>query len=365
MRRRVLRALRAAADDAPSERPHERTAFDLARAVIARDRELDWQVLAQPQRLRIDTLDAFNAWLARQLPVLADGVAAADVVDKPDDLHREAARRCVAGVAGDEEPLRSSLLMLLRDVGNDCEQLEGLLAALLPRRDQWLRLLAGDTEPLRPLLEGALQRLVDDELAATAALCDEALARAIGAAVAARRRRSQRRVARSSRALARARASAVIWAASARRVARRRGVAADEAGRVAQAPDQDGRLRPAACAAPRQSARSARGAAGSGAAARRTGKPSARCPTRATRKRSGAASRRCKSCSSASRPSSRWSSRSGAPSTSSSSRSQRSARSATSTRRRSCCSRSIAASSICSSTSSRTRRSRSAGCWSS
>ena len=101
MRRRVQRALRAAADTKPSEQPHERTAYELARAVVARDRALDWQVLAQPQRLRIDTLDAFNAWLARQLPVLAGGVAAADVVDKPDDLHREAARRCVSGIAGD------------------------------------------------------------------------------------------------------------------------------------------------------------------------------------------------------------------------------------------------------------------------
>src|SRR5215207_10730484 len=50
MRRRVLRALRAAADNAPSDQPHERTAFELARAVVVRDRALDWQVLAQPQR---------------------------------------------------------------------------------------------------------------------------------------------------------------------------------------------------------------------------------------------------------------------------------------------------------------------------
>ena len=175
MRRRVLNALRAAADDKPSAQPHERTAFELARAVIARDREHDWQLLAQPQRLRIDTLDAFNAWLARQLPVLADGVAAAEVVDKAEDLYRAAARRCVAGVAGDDEPLARALRVLLRDVGNDCDQLEQLLAALLPRRDQWLRLLLGDPAALRPLLEGALQRLVDAELAATAALVEPPL----------------------------------------------------------------------------------------------------------------------------------------------------------------------------------------------
>jgi ATP-dependent exoDNAse (exonuclease V) beta subunit len=172
MRRRVLRALRSAADAKPSEQPHERTAFDLARAVIARDEAHDWQLLAQPQRLRIDTLDAFNAWLARQLPVLADGVAAADVVDKPDDLYREAAARCVSAVAGDDARLAGALRVLLRDVGNDCDQLERLLAALLPRRDQWLRVLTSDAHALRPLLEGALQRLVDDELARTAALAD-------------------------------------------------------------------------------------------------------------------------------------------------------------------------------------------------
>jgi len=165
MRRRVLRALRAAGEDKPSTQAHERTAFELARAVIARDGEHDWQLLAQPQRLRIDTLDAFNAWLARQLPVLADGVAAADVVDKAEDLYREAAARCVSAIAADDGRLARALRVLLRDVGNDCDQLERLLAALLPRRDQWLRVLTCDPLELQPLLESALQRLVDDELA--------------------------------------------------------------------------------------------------------------------------------------------------------------------------------------------------------
>ena len=179
MRRRVLRALRAAAESSPSAEAHERTAFELALTVVARDRAHDWQLLAQPQRLRIDTLDAFNAWLARQLPVLADGVAAADVVDKAEDLYREAARRCVEGIAGDDAALARAVRVLLRDVGNDCAGLEQLLAALLPRRDQWLRLLADGSIALRPLLEGALQRLVDDEIAAAAALVEPRATKAL------------------------------------------------------------------------------------------------------------------------------------------------------------------------------------------
>src|SRR5690606_11065562 len=62
------------------------------------------------------------------------------------------------------------LRALLRTCDNDAEQLAQLLAALLPRRDQWLRHFAGrSTAELRSELEGALQRLVDDEIAAVAA----------------------------------------------------------------------------------------------------------------------------------------------------------------------------------------------------
>ncbi len=75
MRRRVQAALRAAAAGATGAHAHERTTLRLANAVMARDAELDWTLLTQPQRLRVDTLDAFNVWLAQQLPVLADGVA--------------------------------------------------------------------------------------------------------------------------------------------------------------------------------------------------------------------------------------------------------------------------------------------------
>src|SRR5262249_8258910 len=66
MRARVRRALAEAAAGEGGESPHRQTTLALARAVVARDDERSWALLAQPQRLRIDTLDAFNAWLAQQ-----------------------------------------------------------------------------------------------------------------------------------------------------------------------------------------------------------------------------------------------------------------------------------------------------------
>lgn len=176
MRRRVQRALRVAADDLGEPQPHERTTRALARAALARGVRRDWRLLEQPQRLRIDTLDAFNSWLARQLPVLADGVAAASVLDKPEALYRLAARRTVAAVGSNDEALAASVRTLLRAVDNDCEELERLLAALLPRRDQWLKVMASaPTDELLPELEGALARLVAEELAAAAASFDAGL----------------------------------------------------------------------------------------------------------------------------------------------------------------------------------------------
>src|SRR5262249_42957369 len=153
------------------ETPHEKATLALARAAIARDAERDWALLAQPERLRIDTLDAFNAWLARQLPVLSNGVAAAAIVDDAQDYYRRAARRTVAFLASRGAPGES--LRLLARVFDDVEQLESLLADLLVRREQWLERFAV-TEPaaLRPLLEDALRRLVDDDLGALAPLTE-------------------------------------------------------------------------------------------------------------------------------------------------------------------------------------------------
>jgi ATP-dependent helicase/nuclease subunit A len=168
MRRRVQQALRMAAAGESAASAHGGVTLALARAVIARDRARAWSLVTQPQRLRVDTLDAFNVWLAQQLPVLADGVAAARIVDDGRNLYREAAARTVASL-GEHGAVAAGLQTLLRALHNDFDDLEKMLAALLPRRDQWLRELArAEPSTLRATLERALQRLVDDELDALA-----------------------------------------------------------------------------------------------------------------------------------------------------------------------------------------------------
>ena len=66
MRARIVRALREAAAGQVPKEPHRALTQELAGAVLERDRTRGWSLLATPRRMRIDTLDALNAWLAQQ-----------------------------------------------------------------------------------------------------------------------------------------------------------------------------------------------------------------------------------------------------------------------------------------------------------
>ena len=177
MRGRVLQALRAAARKESPQEQHRLKTRELAMAVLARGQELEWDLAAQPQRLRIDTLDALNAWLAQRLPVLSGGVAGATVVENAREFYVRASRRVLGQLGNPGEP-GDCLRPLLRRLDNRYDRLETLLAELLPSRDQWLYYLArgGDAE-LRRALEHALESLVGERLTRLAeALPEDAVA---------------------------------------------------------------------------------------------------------------------------------------------------------------------------------------------
>src|SRR5690606_17277360 len=137
MRSRVLRALAAAAAGTAPKEPHEALTLELATAAFARDAARGWGLADQPQRLRIDTLDALNVWLAQQLPILSGGIAGAAIVEDAAAEYRVAARRTLSELAEAGE-VGAAVRLLARTFGNDLDALETLLAELLPKRDQWL-----------------------------------------------------------------------------------------------------------------------------------------------------------------------------------------------------------------------------------
>jgi ATP-dependent helicase/nuclease subunit A len=167
MRERILDALRlGAADQAPPD-THRQATWALARAALARDRGLRWGLLESPRRLRVETIDALNAWLARQLPMSSRLGAAPVVAEDPEPVYRQTAREILLAAGGDE-PHGLHAGALLAHLGGRFSQAEGLLVTMLKARDHWLGKIVPrrgmDRAALRGTLDAALRHFVEDEL---------------------------------------------------------------------------------------------------------------------------------------------------------------------------------------------------------
>lgn len=162
MRNRVLEALEKAKGPRP-EKPNEAVTWQLARAALARDEAMSWNVIASPERLRVSTIDSFCAALTRQMPMLSRLGAPPAIVEDAEVLYREAARELIARLESDEK-VSPVIERLLQHLDNDLPKVEGLIAGMLARRDQWMRHLSGGERPQREKLQAALVHVIEDAL---------------------------------------------------------------------------------------------------------------------------------------------------------------------------------------------------------
>ncbi|MCK6411539.1 MAG: UvrD-helicase domain-containing protein [Azonexus sp.] len=141
MRDRILGSLELAAGGELPAAPHKQLTFRLASAVLQRDRERGWSLLQHPGRLRITTLDALCANLARQMPFLSRFGAQPGVADDAEAHYATAARRTLAMLEADDDAAADAEVVAaaLAFMDNHAGRLERLLIAMLGRRDQWLQ----------------------------------------------------------------------------------------------------------------------------------------------------------------------------------------------------------------------------------
>lgn len=168
MRERIAAALEAALSGADTPDANSRLTRELAAAVLDRDREAGWEILANPSRLRIHTIDALCAGIAQRMPWLVRFGAMPRVTEQAAEMYAEAARATLRLVGGGNEWAEPAE-RVLSHLDNDFARARRMLEALLPRRDQWLRHVVG---PHRD--PGAIRESMQATLAA---VCDRALAR--------------------------------------------------------------------------------------------------------------------------------------------------------------------------------------------
>jgi ATP-dependent exoDNAse (exonuclease V) beta subunit len=133
----------AAAEPAPAENDFQAETRELARAVLARDRQLGWSLADHPHRLNIRTIDSVCAEIARTLPYLSGSGGRLTPAEDAGPLHREAARRTLLLLGTGDADFDTALRDLLLHRDGNLAECESLLANMLSLRDQW-----GDLVPL-------------------------------------------------------------------------------------------------------------------------------------------------------------------------------------------------------------------------
>ena len=169
MQHRVLMALLRSQRGEVPEAPHERITAEAASIALERDRRLNWQLVANPRRMRIQTLDALNASVARMQPLTGAAASGNTVADNAEvkALYRAAAAATLDWLV---EPgtLRDAVHEVLLHLDNNTSLYVGYLSGMLETRDQWLPFVGtGQTEnpaALRETLETNLCKVVEAHL---------------------------------------------------------------------------------------------------------------------------------------------------------------------------------------------------------
>lgn len=148
IRERAMLELEAAAAGAPVSSAFDRMTRALAEAVLRRDAEAGWGLLKSSRRFNVRTIDSVCAEIARALPVTSGGTAGVSPVAKPGALYREAARRTLLQLGGNDLLLDDALRTMLLHRDGSLAECERLIAEMLATRDQWGELVPLGREAL-------------------------------------------------------------------------------------------------------------------------------------------------------------------------------------------------------------------------
>jgi len=166
MRERVLHELRNAGleiDEGALEE-FELGTRRLAQKVMARDAALGWQLLDQPQRLNIRTIDSLCHEIAGHLPVLSGLGGRLQPVDDARALYATAARQTLEELASDDHTIADALHILLLHRDGRLSDCQDLIAKMLGQRDQWARLIPAGEELTEEHLDTVLRPRMETEL---------------------------------------------------------------------------------------------------------------------------------------------------------------------------------------------------------
>lgn len=163
MRERILSALMRAEDPIPPEDRYAYETWILAKKVLARSNALEWDLLCNANRLKIQTIDSLCASLIRGMPILSRLGGIPEVAEDAEGMYMAAAKGLLESLET-EDAWSSAVQCLMMHLDNNLAFAQRLLADLLPYRDQWLPYIGKTVshEEWRATLESGLQLAVEE-----------------------------------------------------------------------------------------------------------------------------------------------------------------------------------------------------------
>jgi ATP-dependent exoDNAse (exonuclease V) beta subunit len=165
MRNRIINALQRAANEPEPDSAHGKRTWQLAQQALQQSERLGWDLLNNPNRLRIQTIDSFCGYLSEQMPLLAHLGGNLQRVEDASSDYNEAVEHLLEHLENNHI-VSDAIASLLNHLDNNLLVIKELLCGMLAHRDQWLPfvLQARQHDNLRDKLEQTLKNVINEHL---------------------------------------------------------------------------------------------------------------------------------------------------------------------------------------------------------
>jgi len=164
MRHRIISALQIATTNVRPKSEYERISYDLAIKVLKRDKEKNWNIIQNPHRLAILTIDSLCSQVVKQVPVLSGLGGEVNIIDDPFSIYIRAATNVISSINDKESGLEDDVRALLLHLNGNQQRCVDLIASMLAKRDQWMRhISASDSVLDKEKMARALTSIIETQ----------------------------------------------------------------------------------------------------------------------------------------------------------------------------------------------------------
>ena len=137
LKHRIINSL-AKASLAPPKESHKLTTFNLACQVLRQSNEHEWDLLNNPSRIKIITIDSLSSLIVSKYPSIEELIPPRTMVDsyEYDQIYKKAAEKTLMLI--EEEEYQTSVASVLLYLDNHVDRFYRLIVHMLSKREQWL-----------------------------------------------------------------------------------------------------------------------------------------------------------------------------------------------------------------------------------